>query len=73
MLTAMNSTGTVILAAVVLKERLAPSQIVGLVLALASIALVASGVLAGLLGVGVFVYKRLFANLLPVGNFRGRR
>ena len=39
MLTAMNSTGTIILAAVVLKERLAPSQIVGLVLALAAAAM----------------------------------
>ena len=41
--------------------------------ALASIALVASGVMAGLLGVGVFVYKRFFANSLPTGNFRRRR
>lgn len=40
-LTAMYSAGTIILAAVVLKERLTPSQIAGLVLALAAAAMLA--------------------------------
>ncbi|MHA6693452.1 EamA family transporter [Homoserinimonas sp. A520] len=40
-LTAMYSAGTIILAAVVLKERLAPSQVAGLVLALAAAAMLA--------------------------------
>jgi drug/metabolite transporter (DMT)-like permease len=40
-LTAMYSAGTIILAAVVLKERLTPSQIVGLVLALVAAAMLA--------------------------------
>jgi drug/metabolite transporter (DMT)-like permease len=41
-LTAMYSAGTIILAAIVLKERLTPSQIVGLVLALAAAAMLAT-------------------------------
>jgi drug/metabolite transporter (DMT)-like permease len=40
-LTAMYSAGTIILAAIVLKERLTPSQVVGLVLALAAAAMLA--------------------------------
>lgn len=40
-LTAMYSAGTIILAAVVLKERLTPSQVIGLVLALAAAAMLA--------------------------------
>jgi drug/metabolite transporter (DMT)-like permease len=40
-LTAMYSAGTIILAAVVLKERLTPSQVIGLILALAAAAMLA--------------------------------
>lgn len=40
-LTAMYSAGTIILAAIVLKERLTPSQVAGLVLALAAAAMLA--------------------------------
>jgi drug/metabolite transporter (DMT)-like permease len=40
-LTAMYSAGTIILAAIVIKERLTPSQIAGLVLALAAAAMLA--------------------------------
>ena len=40
-LTAMYSAGTIILAAIVLKERLTPSQVVGLVLALTAAAMLA--------------------------------
>ena len=40
-LTAMDSAGTIILAALVLKERLTPSQVIGLALALAAAAMLA--------------------------------
>jgi drug/metabolite transporter (DMT)-like permease len=40
-LTAMYSAGTIVLAAIVLKERLTPSQVVGLVLALSAAAMLA--------------------------------
>ena len=40
-LTAMYSAGAIILAALVLKERLTPSQVIGLALALAAAAMLA--------------------------------